>query len=63
MQTLSLISLLSNLILGLTIVYMVFKNKIHTSIHKIKEHRRDTERQKIRQVVEEVLREIIKDDF
>ena len=62
MSTLSLVSLIVNIILGISVVSLVFKDKIYTSYTKRRDNRRDTERLRIRQVVEEVLKEIIKED-
>lgn len=58
----NLISLFLNILLGIIIVYLVFKTKLEYYTNKVKENRRETERQRIRQVVEEVLKEIVKDN-
>jgi len=62
MSALHLISILSNILLGGILVYLVFKKRIYTFIYKRRENRRETERQRIKEVVEEVLKGIVKDD-
>ena len=62
MSALHLISILSNILLGGILVYLVFKKRIYTFIYERRENRRETERLRVRKVVEEVLQEILKDD-
>lgn len=63
MSGMHLISLITNIVLGILLVSLVLKDRIYSKIRKIKDNRRETGRQRIRQVVEEVLREIVKDDI
>jgi hypothetical protein len=62
MSALHLISILSNILLGGILVYLVFKKRIYTFIYERRDNRRETERLRVRKVVEEVLQEILKDD-
>lgn len=62
MSTLSIISIISNIVLGISLLSLVFKERVYTFYTKQKELKRDTEKQRVRQIVEEVLKEIVKED-
>ena len=49
------------IILSITVLYLMFKDRVIQSYRRYVENRRETRRQRIRLIVEEVLQEIIKE--